>query len=290
MRGRLVHDFLEEHLRSFVLLLLLITIIGAIVGYRYYKHTRDDPEFCLSCHMMQEAFLNWQKSKHRDFTCQVCHSMNIFEQNRMLVAYVAKGMGTVKQKHGRVSPWDACRDCHMTAVAQGSKTLSESYGHAQHVFMNNINCSKCHSGELHAFTPSTQACSGCHADKLIHGMGMQGLSCLNCHSYTEKAPMLISRERCLRCHTELPKKGIMSSLQCFDCHHPHGKIKPSSQDCLKTCHGNESKVGQHGLHMTKADLGCLDCHAAHRWAVGPEEAKRLCTRCHQYKNPDSFIY
>ncbi len=290
MSDDLPRTFFSEHYRSIVVLLLLITIIGGVVGYRYYRHTREDPEFCLSCHMMQEAVKNWQMSKHRDFTCQVCHSMNIFEQNRMLVAYVVKGMKTTKQMHGRVSPWNTCKECHLSEVAQGSKTLSNSYGHARHVFMQQIGCNKCHSGEQHTFTPSEQACSGCHTDKLIHGMGMEGLSCLNCHSYSEKEPQLISKERCLRCHKDYPQTGIMASLQCFDCHHPHGKIKPSSQDCLKSCHGSESKVGQHNLHMTRAKLQCLDCHKAHRWEVGPEEAKKLCTRCHGYKNPDSFIY
>ena len=282
--------FIEENQKAIVFLLLLITVAGTMVGYRYYRHTREDPEFCISCHLMQDAIKTWQQSKHRDLTCQVCHSMNIIEQNRMLVAYVVKGMKSTKQLHGRISPWNACRNCHMSEVSQGSQTLSSSYGHARHVFMQNISCSKCHTGELHTFMPNEQACSGCHADKLIHGMGMEGLSCLKCHSYREKAPKMITTERCVRCHKNISQTGVMGGLQCFDCHHPHGKIKPSSADCLKTCHGNETKVGQHNLHMTKANAQCLDCHKAHRWTVGKEEAKKLCTRCHGYKNPDSFIY
>ncbi len=281
---------IEENQKTIVVLLLLLSVIGGIVGHRYYKHTREDPEFCLSCHMMQEAFKTWQKSKHRDFQCQICHTMSLLEQNRLLISFVVRGAKSIEQEHGRVEPWNACRECHITEVAQGSITLSESYGHAQHVFMQNINCSKCHTGESHNFYPNEQACSKCHEDRLIHGMGMEGLSCLKCHSYGEKVPKMVTNERCLRCHKTVPTKGTMASLKCFDCHHPHGKIKPSSQDCLKTCHGNEAKVGQHNLHMTRAKLNCLDCHKAHIWTVGKKEARTLCTRCHKLKDPDTFIY
>ncbi|MEW6108653.1 MAG: NapC/NirT family cytochrome c [Nitrospirota bacterium] len=283
-------SFIEENRKAIVILLLILSIMGGIVGYRNYKHTREDPEFCTSCHMMQEAFKSWQMSKHRDFQCQVCHTMSILEQNKMLIAFVVKGAQSTQQKHGRVSPWNTCKDCHISDVAQGSLTLSKSYGHAQHVFMQNISCSKCHTGDSHKFLPNEQACSECHKDKLIHGMGMEGLTCLKCHSYGEKTPKMISNERCLMCHRNLPTKGTMSSLKCFDCHHPHGEIKPSSQDCLKNCHGNEARVGQHNLHMTKAKLECLNCHKAHTWVVGKAEARNLCNRCHELKDPATFIY
>jgi len=282
--------FIEENQKAIVILLLLVSIIGGVAGLRYYKHTREDPEFCISCHMMKEAFKSWQMSKHRDFTCQTCHTMSILEQNRMLIAYVIKGGSSIKQQHGRVSPWNTCRGCHLSDAEQGSLTLNKSYGHAKHVFMQKISCSKCHTGSLHNFLPDEQACSECHADKLIHGMGMEGLSCLKCHSYSEKAPKMVSKERCIHCHKDMPAKGIMSSLNCFDCHHPHGKIKPSNQDCLKNCHGNEAKVGQHNLHLTKAGLKCQDCHKAHVWSVGKKEARQLCSRCHKLKNPETFIY
>jgi len=282
--------FIEENKKAIVILLLLISTIGGILAYRYYRYTQEDPQFCMSCHLMQEAFKTWQEGRHRDYPCQVCHTMNLFEQNKMLISFVVKGTTTIKQKHGRISPWDSCRACHVAAIAQGSRSLSNSYGHARHVFMENISCGKCHFGNLHRFTPNEKACAECHTDRMIHGMGMEGLSCLNCHNYGEKAPKMITSDRCLRCHKNLEVKNVMSSLNCFDCHRPHGKIKPSSQDCLKNCHGNEAKVGQHSLHMTRAGLQCLDCHKAHRWTVGNEQAKRLCTRCHGLKDPATFIF
>jgi len=282
--------FIVENRKAIVTLLFLISIIGSILAFRYYRHTQEDPEFCMSCHLMQDAFKTWQAGKHRDFQCQICHTMTLIEQNKMMVSFVMRGTKTIKQKHGRISPWDACKNCHTADVSKGSKSLSSSYGHARHVFMQNISCGTCHFGNLHKFTPNQPACPECHTDRMIHGMGMEGLTCLNCHNFSEKTPKMITNERCLRCHKSLGEKNVMSGLKCFDCHHPHGKIKPSSQDCLKDCHGNETKVGQHNLHMTKAGLQCLDCHKAHTWTVGKEQAKTRCAKCHKLKDPATFIY
>lgn len=290
MTGRL-EKFFEENWKAIVLLMLLISVLGGLAGYRYFKHTREDPEFCGACHLMQESYKSWETSSHRDIICQRCHRMSILEQNRLLVMYVARGYTSPKkQMHGRLEPWRACKDCHIELVKQGSVTLRSSYGHARHVFMEGIDCSKCHSPALHNFKPDERACSTCHTDRLVHGLGMEGLSCLRCHGFGEKTPKMVTSERCRGCHSGVPKAGPMADIQCFRCHKPHGKIKLSSADCLGECHGNEASVGQHGLHMRKAHLGCLDCHKAHAWVVGRKEAARLCVKCHAYRDPRTFIY
>jgi hypothetical protein len=239
---------------------------------------------------MEEAFKTWQLSKHRDFECQTCHAMSLLEQNKLLVSFVVKGTKSIKQLHGRVKPWSSCKKCHFSETAQGSVTMTKAYGHAKHVFMQNIACSKCHMGNLHNFAPNQQACEECHKDRMIHGLGMEGLTCLNCHSYGEKEPKMVSDKRCLKCHKHMPRKGTMTSLHCFDCHHPHGEIKPSNMDCFQNCHGTEAKVGQHQLHMDEAKMNCLDCHKAHHWTIGEKEAVKLCNRCHKIKDPATFIY
>jgi cytochrome c nitrite reductase small subunit len=273
-----------------MILVVLIAVLGAVVGYKYFKYTEEQPEFCSSCHLMQEAVKSWQRSKHRNFVCQVCHKMGILEQNKLLVAFVVNPKGKIKQNHGKINPWSVCKDCHMQAAAQGSITLRNSYGHAKHVFMQQLSCEKCHKGDMHEFKVTKAECIACHKDKLIHGMGMSGLACLNCHNYAESAPKMIATKKCLQCHEDVPKGSPMSGLKCFECHKPHGKLKMETQDCLGSCHGNESKVGQHGLHMKKAKTGCLDCHKAHTWTIGKKQAIGLCDRCHKLKDPASFIY
>ncbi len=279
-----------EHLKGFILALIaVISVLGAVVGYKYYRHTQDDPEFCMSCHIMKEAFIEWERGKHRDIVCQKCHHLSILEQNQLLVAFVVKGQGRFSQTHGREKPWLECKKCHLDEITQGSITLRKSYGHAKHVFMLNTECKVCHGKSLHLFKPDENACQTCHKDKGVHGVGMEAFSCLKCHSFSEKTPTMIPRDRCIKCHDDIPQKGVMSNLLCHQCHRPHGRIKPKSDDCLGQCHGNEATVGQHGLHMKKG-LSCMDCHKAHTWIVAPSLAKTLCTRCHTYKDPMRFIY
>ncbi len=290
--SRFIEEFLAEHKGAIIMLLLLIAATGGILGVRYYNYTKENPQFCATCHMMQESYRSWEQSAHRDIICQRCHSMSILEQNRLLVTYVMTGYTSPQEeKHGRVAPWNSCRDCHLQEAQQGSVTMRKSYGHARHVFMENIDCMECHDSNLHNFGPDEGACVKCHGDRLVHGLGMEGLSCLNCHSYGEESQDTVSDKKCLVCHKDVPRSGYpMSNIHCFECHKPHGQLKLKSPDCLGKCHGNEASVGQHSIHMEKAKLECLDCHKAHTWEVGKEQAPGLCDRCHRMKDPNTFIY
>ena len=286
--GKFLEDLLE-HFKGFVLALIaVICVLGIVVGYKYYRHTQEDPEFCMSCHMMKEAFYEWQRGKHRDIVCQKCHHLSLIEQNQLLVSYVVKGKGEFSQTHGRKKPWVECRNCHMSEISQGSITMKKSHGHAKHVFALDIECKVCHGSSLHSFQPDENACRNCHKDKGVHGIGMEAFLCLKCHSFSEKSSSMVSREKCLGCH-KVPPAGPMAGFQCHQCHKPHGKIKLTSADCLGECHTNETKVGQHNLHMKKG-MGCLDCHKAHTWIVGEAQAKTLCIRCHEFKDPRKFVY
>lgn len=289
VRLRSILDRLLDHLKGFVLALIAtVSVLGIIVGYKYYRHTQEDPEFCLSCHMMQEAFNEWQRGKHRDVVCQKCHRLNILEQNQLLVAFVANKPVPLSRPHGREKPWAECRKCHSGDITQGSRNLRQSYGHAKHVFMLGAECKACHASGLHNFQPDENACGTCHMDKGVHGVGMEAFSCLKCHTFGEKTPTMVSKDKCVRCH-HLPMKGPMAEFPCHQCHKPHGKIKLTSEDCLGRCHSNEGKVGQHARHMKKG-MACLDCHRAHNWVVGQREARGLCGRCHPPKDPKTFVY
>ncbi len=162
-------SYIEENQTAIVLLLLLIAITGWLVGFRHYQYTRQDPDFCKSCHSMQEAFSTWQMSKHRDVICQECHKMSLIEQNRMLISFVVQGNETESsdQNHGRISPWQACRTCHLTEEVDGTFRLRNSYRHSRHLFMLKTDCSSCHAGALHDFTPNRHACPDCHSEQVM---------------------------------------------------------------------------------------------------------------------------
>jgi nitrate/TMAO reductase-like tetraheme cytochrome c subunit len=279
-----------EHIKGFVLAAFVtVAVLSALVGYRYYRYTQDDPQFCVSCHLMKDAYSEWQKGKHRDVVCQQCHQLSILEKNRLLVAYVVKGNQPLAQTHGREKPWKACRGCHMENMSQGSVTTNKSYGHARHVFMQGVQCKGCHKGALHNFHPNEKACQSCHKDKGVHGIGMEAFSCLKCHSFTEKTPSMIPKDRCIKCHTKIAARGPMSGLLCQQCHKPHGKIHPTAATCLGECHRNETSVGKHGLHLRQG-IDCMYCHKPHSWVVGRNSTITLCGKCHRPKNPQLFIY
>ena len=290
-------DYLQEIKPHLLLLLFLISLTIIIVGYRYYRHTQENPEFCLSCHLMKEAYKTWEKSKHSDIICQTCHRLSLIEQNKLLIAFVT-GTKSVRETHGRQKPWQACKECHFPDIEQGAISDSKTFGHARHVFTKKINCSECHiggasnsSGGLHEFKPESDACLKCHKDRLVHGLGMEGLQCLNCHTFSkEPSQKLVSERRCLECHGDIQRSGVMGSLRCFDCHKPHAKIKLKGADCLGRCHSHELEVGQHKLHIEKAKVDCLYCHRAHTWRVGRELATRICTKCHSYREPSRFVF
>ncbi len=273
-----------------LLFLFLISAVLLFMGYRYYHYTKTNPQFCSVCHIMEEGFKTWRVSVHNDIACQRCHELGIVEANKLLLAFILKGRTDVSQSHGRINTWKGCLKCHTEEVSQGSVTLRKSFGHARHVFMNNIKCKKCHVYDNHNFRPETRLCQRCHTDKLVHGMAMAGLNCLNCHIFGDNAPKFVSQKRCFKCHKNLKMSETMADIKCFDCHKPHGKLKMKSSDCLGKCHMNEISVGQHRIHILEVKLKCLYCHRAHRWKIDQKLARELCSKCHEYRRPELFVY
>ncbi len=275
---------------AIIALVLTVLAIGVVTGWKYFQYMEKDPSFCTMCHVSSEGYSSWEKSSHYNVICQRCHKMSIIEGNKLLLGFYVEGDREIQQDHGRKAPWEQCISCHNREAAQGSITFRSSFGHARHVFMMNIDCSKCHGGELHDLQVVSANCRACHSDKLVHGMGTMGTVCLNCHNFSAKERNFISSERCFNCHEDIPKKGVMSALACHDCHRPHTKLRIESEDCLGTCHSSEVKVGQHNIHMEKASLECLDCHKQHGWTIQMENARGLCDKCHKLKDPITFIY
>lgn len=280
-----------RHKNAIIILLALVCVIGAVVGYKYLKFTKENPTYCAICHLTQEGYNSHNTSAHYNIICQRCHSMTAMEGNKLIMARYVKGDKKVNQSHGSVRPWQSCVECHDSDVAQGSVTFRKSYGHARHVFMHNINCSSCHSGQLHSFQVTADKCNACHQDKLIHGMGTTGTYCLNCHTFTGSAERTMQpSEKCSKCHTDLKTSEIMKEMACHDCHKPHNKLKLNSIDCLSNCHSSETRVGQHAIHINLGTLECTDCHKPHSWEVTKKNAKGICDKCHRLKDPATFIY
>ena len=45
-----------------VSLMLVISVLGIVLAVRYYNYIQKNPEFCNSCHLMEEAYSAWKLS------------------------------------------------------------------------------------------------------------------------------------------------------------------------------------------------------------------------------------
>lgn len=269
-----VFDKLEKGLSPrdktvMVSILLVISIVAIVLAVRYYEYIQKNPEFCNSCHLMEEAYAAWKQSGHRFIICQDCHRLGIIEQNRLLVKFVFTTDRRTPEPHGNVTPWETCTRCHWDeANKQGAISVTKSIGHARHVRVEGIACMECHTRSVHAFRPDRNACIRCHANWKVHGVGMEETSCMSCHPFSPKTPggFIPDRERCLSCHrhsskTTFPDKAPMARMNCYECHKPHHHMRPTDDDCLR-CHTRE--VLEHReAHRTKKT--CVSCHHPHRW-------------------------
>ncbi len=277
---------ISDNIKGLIIAVVVFALF--IYGYRYFRYTQDDPDFCASCHVIREPFLDVQQSKHRDAICQDCHEIGIVEQNQRLGTYIVTGKNPVSLAHGRITPWQKCRSCHEESLSQGSVTPTKSFGHARHVLDKKIECKVCHSSAKHRFAPDEAACVKCHADKEVHGLSADNFSCLKCHRFSQREIVMTPRDKCTGCHHGIPSKGAMSSMSCHYCHKPHKKEKPVSATCTSECHRSQVSVGSHGLHNKKG-IDCMVCHKPHTWTV-KENAQTLCRKCHEYRDPRSFVY
>ena len=251
-----------------VSILLVICIIGIILAVRYYTYIQKNPEFCSSCHLMEEAYTAWKLSGHRNIVCQDCHQLGIIEQNSLLIKFVFTTDRKTPEPHGLATPWTTCTKCHWDEASQGATHVTKSTGHARHISVEKLECRDCHQRTVHSFRPDRNACLRCHKDWKIHGMGMEEVSCMTCHPFAAKKPggFIPDRERCLSCHrsstrTSFPTKVPMARLNCYECHKPHTRLKPVDEDCLR-CHTREVLLNK---NVHRSGNRCVTCHQPHRW-------------------------
>jgi len=314
-------------LKAKILIVVLLTVIvagGGTVAYLFYAFTQNNPKFCVGCHLMQPAYDTWASSEHKQLNCHDCHHLTIPEQNMLLVNFVLHRPNSVPDRHGKVIiSSKTCNECH----TEGNATrINKSIFHAKHVYMEQIECTQCH-GEvkddksgLHHFLPTEKFCLKCHEGKAVHGEGMGGLACINCHTDRTK-DIKPGRKKCLYCHSAdqnirktleadatmdvkylAPDPSIIKKATkityaenapmvffCYECHKPHtaGKVRPQTADCLR-CHGSVRNVGKHKMHLNM-DMKCKDCHKPHLWRVTEESAKKVCVTCHEYRSPKKFL-
>ena len=321
-RWRAFRERVPVAAKAIIAILLLVSIAGAgLTALSTYNFTQNNPNFCNSCHIMNESFEAWENSEHAGINCHECHHLTPKELNQLLVSAFIRRTEKVPVRYGKVIvPWKFCVSCHWEENEHypAATKINNSRLHAKHYFMEKIECSKCHGYKTHEFQPEERYCLKCHKQKQVHGKGMGGLACLNCH--TDRTPdMRPGPNKCLFCHGDEtvremliiedtidvkyfePSEELIQSATkinrprnapmrffCYYCHKPHQQIRPDFGTCI-SCHPKVENVGVHQMHIEDAELLCIDCHKPHSWRVTKKLSKTLCVQCHEYKEPDSFL-
>lgn len=318
-------DWFSEGISTKAKVILMVLMLGfmlmlGFIGYKINDYFEHDPTACGLCHVHDEANKEWAKSVHAGLNCHECHHSTKKDQVVQMYRFAVLGQKTVSPRHGEVIvPWKLCFSCHWEENKKfpNAPNISHSRYHAKHAFIEKIECTKCHGYRTHKFTLEERYCLTCHKGKEVHGAGMDKLPCLNCHT-DRTSDLKPGRKKCLFCHggedirKELIAGGTMDvkhflpsqetikkakkivvseeapmQFPCHECHKPHTKVKPDSNDCIR-CHTTEPKVGKHEMHLLM-NMKCLDCHKPHLWKITEEQAKKDCVKCHDYKAPKDFV-
>jgi hypothetical protein len=282
---------------------------AAYAGQHYMEHNND---FCMSCHVMGDAWTAFQQSEHRKLECHQCHRQSQLANARQLYYWVAE-RPTEIPAHAKI-PTKICAECHVQSRADsGWKRIIRTAGHRLHLendssALKEVQCVTCHGQEVHRFKPVDKTCgqSGCHQSKdtqikLGAMAGQTSQHCTGCHTFTRVVPENISMDStraylkptgaptsCLGCHKMQDKlKGFRAEDDkghkgvCGTCHNPHKQLKPTDayQSCAAGgCHQDlASKAPFHAKGGKHASPACGQCHEAHSWKpIGTQ-----CIDCHK---------
>lgn len=122
-------------------------MLAAGFGYAY----AEKPQFCGSCHSMEQPYATWQASNHKQIYCTECHLPN----NGLAAKVVAKaqtGMNDVYHETLRDYP------ATIAVTAQGKQVLAD-------------NCLRCHKSTVEntGMAEGGADCTKCHRG-LVHGI------------------------------------------------------------------------------------------------------------------------
>jgi nitrate/TMAO reductase-like tetraheme cytochrome c subunit len=267
----------RRSVRALLVALALAVPAAAFAGARGWRYMKTNPDFCVSCHLMEGPAAAWRRSAHKAIACQTCHRADIFEEMRLgFAAFVER-----REEIGRHTKLDTivCGECHASNDARW-KQIAGTPGHKTHVGQRDISCLVCHATKVHDFAADTSRCVRCHGSDHLRLAKMEDLHCLGCHDFAGKrwSTLLPAREHCRECHPE-PAAARRAAIvengktvgkavhvqkghgNCLGCHRPHGKPLDDPIDCL-SCHRTMLDAGS--KHYRDERLtSCRECHEPH---------------------------
>jgi hypothetical protein len=265
-----------------------LVVVGMGVGSLHlYDYTENEPKFCLSCHLMKDAFHSWETSVHKGINCHTCHQATLYEKNMMFVKTIFERPSEVSERpHDHIIvPSTMCVTCHLAGEKEIVK-VSRSKGHSLHWFKENIECTSCHAVELHKFDPEQKFCVNCHAHAKNMLPKMKDMACTDCHNF-RTGRLVPGNKECVECHAEkspLTQPAGASRahqpFECNDCHQVHNPKKEAKTSCTE-CHQGAMQRGKHPVHLKALGNECTTCHTPHQWRITKKGSASLCSQCHK---------
>jgi hypothetical protein len=271
-----VFDFIKRNQKIVIAALLVL----AISSYFIYDYVQNNPKFCITCHLMDDAYETWDASAMHDLNCHKCHETNIETRAPEYIDHVRRVIfeNPVNVTKLTVIENKACEDCHANNDPQWLQ-VANTAGHKEHLLMHEEEpkCIGCHGIQLHVFEPPEETCFTCHTHEHDYACEVMDVHCIICHEFTATEHELIpQRDPCLQCHEGQQTMGVSfpngahKNTACDNCHNPH--IEEQHTDCV-SCH---AEIIGGGLHNVFAHRDCYNCHVPHTL----EPMREGCLSCH----------
>jgi nitrate/TMAO reductase-like tetraheme cytochrome c subunit len=287
------------------LLFLVVAVFGAVAIGAYAIEITGHPKFCASCHNMEEYYVSWEHSSHKDVACIECHAKpgvaGLVEAKAQgmvqLVEYISGSYGT--KPHGEISS-ASCQqgDCHGEIVNDATVVMlfdKIKFRHDKHLNEHpngkSLNCVSCHGQTVQDqhISVSKTTCLTCH----FYDRGDKEVAagdCETCHIVPEEEVTFVDEPfshkdfmagdghvTCVHCHSQVTQgSGIVSRTRCMACHledEEHSEV--------------EDQEEFHLIHVSAGHFDCLTCHEEIKHGDRPMAMQLLtssnCTTCHGSK-------
>jgi trimethylamine-N-oxide reductase cytochrome c-type subunit TorC len=253
-----ITELIRKNKKTFALAIAVL----AILSYFGYNYTQNNPKFCTTCHLMNEAYETWEVSVMHELNCHKCHETDLIES----LNHVREVIFEKPTKVTKLTEVDneVCKSCHAINNPQWPQVVNTT-GHELHFFGSNQppDCIDCHGLRLHDFVPPEETCEECHGEIYEQSVEDMDIHCLVCHEFTVLENKLIpERGDCLDCHESQETMGVSfpadahTDTPCMNCHNPHEEEQYT--EC-SVCHDVSTK----GLHTESAHANCTACHTPH---------------------------
>ena len=320
--GEVVWLRVPEINKGNIILLILIVITLAIPSYFTYAFTKNNPEFCTSCHLKNTEHENWNQNAMHGLDCHECHESGLLRNLDHAADVIFENHDSLSENNLVNSK--SCEKCHASYNYQW-KQVRKTEGHQVHIYLreqDRPNCVDCHGLNLHIFTPPEDVCVVCHTRETSMNTPEESIHCMDCHEFSERV-MFPASDDCINCHDFARSQYIMEEslhdmqdeTDCKSCHSPFSES--IHEDCVE-CHesltegqydytGHQTCVICHSSHLSikfretclschnesethYTDTQCNICHSFHREEMSmitPEDSVH-CMDCHEFSDPEKF--